>query len=172
MKITYNTIIMEQIVLGLGSNVGDRLRYLRNAVRAIMNFTGALRVSHVYMTKPQDYLQQDDFLNMVLAADYDKSPDTLLAAIQKIEKDNGRNRAHAVNKGPRTLDIDILLFGMRRIQTESLIVPHPAMTKRQFVLIPLLELLPDFADPITKTPYKKFLSELENQGVEKYCALF
>ena len=90
---------------------------------------------------------------------------------QSIERQNGRNRAKQIAKGPRTLDIDILLFGTQTLNTPELVVPHPAMKKRQFVLIPLLEVLPDYAEPISKVPYSYFLERLENQGVEKLCTL-
>lgn len=162
---------MEKIVLGLGSNVGNSLEYLRKAVAALSLFTENVRISSVYKTKPQDYTAQDDFLNMVFTADYDGTPESLLAQTQKIERQNGRDRSKQITKGPRTLDIDILLFGERTVQTLQLTVPHPAMKKRQFVLIPLLEVLPDYAEPISKVSYRYFLDELVDQGVEKFCSL-
>lgn len=162
---------MEKIVLGLGSNVGNSLEYLRKAVAALSLFTKNVRISSVYKTKPQDYTAQDDFLNMVFTADYDGTPESLLAQTQKIERQNGRDRTKQITKGPRTLDIDILLFGERTVQTLQLTVPHPAMKKRQFVLIPLLEVLPDYAEPISKVSYRYFLDELADQGVEKFCSL-
>ena len=162
---------LENIVLGFGSNVGNSLEYLRNAVKALSSFTQNVRVSSVYRTKPQDYLEQDDFLNLVFTADYDGTPHSLLERTQSIERQNGRNRAKQIAKGPRTLDIDILLFGTQTLNTSELVVPHPAMKKRQFVLIPLLEVLPDYAEPISKVPYSYFLERLENQGVEKLCTL-
>lgn len=162
---------MEKIVLGLGSNVGNSLEYLRKAVAALSLFTENVRISSVYKTKPQDYTAQDDFLNMVFTADYDGTPESLLAQTQKIERQNGRDRSKQITKGPRTLDIDILLFGERTVQTLQLTVPHPAMKKRQFVLIPLLEVLPNYAEPISKVSYRYFLDELADQGVEKFCSL-
>lgn len=163
---------MEQIILGLGSNIGDRLAYLQNAVKSISRFTQNCKASYVYKTKPRDYFEQDDFLNIVVIADYEGSPQELLSQTQKIEVENGRDREHQILKGPRTIDIDILLFGNQVIKSENLIVPHPAIQMRQFVLIPLLELLPDSADPISKMPYRNFLEKLEDQGVEKYRKLF
>lgn len=168
---TCYTYDMEKIVLGLGSNVGDSLLFLKNAVKAISRITENIRVSSVYKTKPQDYLAQADFLNMVVTADYAGTPDALFTLMQKIEKENGRDGMHKILKGPRTLDIDILLFGSRIIETENIIVPHPAMKKRQFVLIPLLEIFPESADPISKEPYAKILSTLDDQGVRFFCKL-
>ena len=118
---------MEKIVLGLGSNVGNSLEYLRNAVKALSSFTQNVRVSSVYRTKPQDYLEQADFLNLVFTADYDGTPHSLLERTQSIEQQNGRNRAKQIVKGPRTLDIDILLFGTQTLNRSELVVPHPAM---------------------------------------------
>lgn len=163
---------MEKIVLGLGSNVGNSMEYLRKAVNSLSRLVYNPQVSSVYKTKPQDYLAQADFLNLVFCGEYDDSPENLLICTQKIERENGRERKKEVEKGPRTLDIDILLFGKRIINTQKLIVPHPAMKKRQFVLIPLLEILPNYADPISKTAYSFFLKELEEQGVEKLCSLW
>lgn len=165
-------MLMEKIVLGLGSNVGNSLQYLRNAVKEISKFTENLKVSSVYKTKPQDYLAQADFLNLVLVANYHDNAENLLKQTKKIEKNNGRNKTNQIEKGPRTLDIDILLFGKKIINTKNLIIPHPRIKNRQFVLIPLLEVFPNSADPITEIPYSFFQKKLENQGVKKYCSLF
>ncbi|MEL3908258.1 MAG: 2-amino-4-hydroxy-6-hydroxymethyldihydropteridine diphosphokinase [Treponemataceae bacterium] len=163
---------MEKIVLGLGSNVGNSMEYLRKAVKSLSQLVQNPQVSSVYKTKPQDYLAQADFLNLVFVGDYQGSPKSLLACTQKIERENGRNRFKEVAKGPRTLDIDILLFGEHIVNTQKLIIPHPAMKKRQFVLIPLLEILPDYAEPISNIPYSFFQKALEEQGVEKLCSLW
>ena len=112
---------------------------------------------------------------MAVAGEWNGTPRGLLEEIQKIENLFGRDRKSAGPKGPRTLDIDIELFGNQIIRDEDevnpLYVPHPLMNERQFVLIPLLEILPDFADPITRQPYSKILSTLSDQGVElwKHC---
>lgn len=163
---------MEKIILGLGSNIGDSLQYLRNAVHSLSAFTSDFKVSSVYKTKPRDYLDQSDFLNLVFTANYEGRPETLLLECQRIELENNRARNKRIIKGPRTLDIDILLFGKKLIISDTLVIPHPAMKERQFVLIPLLELLPDFAEPISNMPYKYFLEKLEDQGVEKFSKLF
>lgn len=158
---------MKQVVLGLGSNVGDSLNYLRNAVQSLSKKLKNIKCSSVYRTKPQGYIYQDDFLNMVVVGEYRGTPNLLLDYIHSIELLNGRDRSHHIEDGPRTLDIDILLFGQQIINTPQLIVPHPAMKKRQFVLIPLLEVLPDCAEPISRIPYKDIQRQLEDQGVER-----
>ena len=112
---------------------------------------------------------------MVVAGEWEGTPRELLRAVQKIENLFGRDRESVGPKGPRTLDIDIELFGDQIIREEDavnpLYVPHPLMNERQFVLVPLLEILPDFADPITRQPFSKILSTLSDQGVElwKHC---
>lgn len=162
---------MEQIILSLGSNQGNRLEYLKQAIKELLKCTTGACISSVYSTEPQDFKQQADFLNLVYVAQYNKDAEDLLEKTQSIEYKLGRHRHKAIPKGPRTIDIDILAFGEHVIQTNTLIVPHPAMKKRQFVLIPLLEVLPNYAEPITKIPYKTYLEQLEDQGVQKYCSV-
>ncbi len=156
-----------QVILGLGSNMGDSKAILASAVRDISTVLDAVKVSSLYITKPQDYLEQDDFCNMVCVGMYEGSPQALLAATQKIEYAHGRDRTKAIPKGPRLLDIDILHFGDEIIDEANLQVPHPAMKKRAFVLIPLLELLPKSADLISKESYVDIFGRLEDQGVKK-----
>lgn len=168
----YNPYSMEMVILGLGSNVGDSLGYLKKAVCEISELLQNCKVSDVYKTKPQDYLNQDDFLNLVLAGKCSESPEKLLDQLQEIEAKNNRDRSHEIKKGPRTLDIDILFFGKKIIKTERLEVPHPSIKKRKFVLVPLLQLFPDFVDPITNKAYKYFLQDLKDQGVKHYGSLF
>lgn len=116
---------------------------------------------------PQDYEDQSDYCNMVVAGTYSGEPEALLAAVQDIETRYGRNRAKEIRYGPRTMDIDIILFGGRTIQTADIVVPHARMKERQFVLIPLLEVLPEIAEPGTGVPYRTILEQLPDQGVKK-----
>lgn len=160
---------MERVILGLGSNKGDKRGYLNSAFVALKDLLQNVRVSSIYQTSPQDYLNQDDFFNMVISGCYEGEPESLLDEIQKIEANNGRNRKNEIPKGPRTLDIDILFFGERFINTANLIIPHPQVTKRAFVLIPLLELFPDFAQK--GFFYKTLLPLLKDQKVSKISSL-
>ena len=158
---------MERVILGLGSNKGDKTKHLKNAVDSLSLILKDPICSSIYKTAPQDYEHQDDFFNMVVIGWCDASPQSLLKAINEIEKENGRNRCEEIPKGPRTLDIDILFFGNITLTTAKLTLPHPAIKKRAFVLVPLLELLPDFIEPNGIKPYKEILTYLKEQKVEK-----
>lgn len=156
---------MECVILGLGSNKGNKKEYLNSACVALAKLLKNMRCSSIYQTSPQDYLEQDDFFNMVVEGEYEGSPLSLLDEIQKIETVNGRNREKEIAKGPRTLDIDILFFGDFSVDLPNLIVPHPQIKKRAFVLIPLLELFPDFEKG--SFSYKTLLPLLKDQRVNK-----
>lgn len=160
---------MSCVILGLGSNKGDKKEYLRSACVALSFLLKNMRCSSIYQTSPQDYVDQDDFFNMVVEGEYEGSPLSLLEEIQKIEVCNGRNREKEIAKGPRTLDIDILFFGDIKLNTPSLIIPHPQVTKRAFVLVPLLELFPNFSQG--SISYKTLLSPLKEQRVNKITSL-
>lgn len=160
---------MESIVLGLGSNLGDSKAILTGAVKRLSAMLRSIHLSSVYITEPQDYRDQNEFHNMVVSGYYGDSPVSLLTALQCIEADYGRKRCHEIPKGPRTLDIDILFFGNHciRLKTPPLTIPHPAVYQRAFALIPLLELHPQYRDPITHRPLVDFLTALPDQGVRK-----
>ena len=160
---------MESILLGLGSNRGDSHGILAGAIKRLASFLGGIRISSVYITAPQDYLNQDDFHNMVISGLYEGSPASLLSTLQQIESDYGRNRNTEIPKGPRTLDIDILFFGTQVVTLDNppLVIPHPAVCRRAFVLIPLLELYPEYIHPVTGTPLAAALAALPDQGVRK-----
>jgi len=129
-----------RVFVSLGSNLGDRERHLRRAVRAIGALPGSrvLAVSRIYQTAPRDREDQPSFLNQVVCVETGLSPPELLAALQDIEAAEGRTRT--VRYGPRTLDLDILLVEGYRSATERLTVPHPRLWERAFVLVPLAEL--------------------------------
>jgi len=160
---------METIILGLGSNRGDSKEIFTGALKRLASFLDGIRTSSVYITKPQDYVDQDDFYNMVVSGSYIESPSLLLKTLQQIEADYGRNREYEIPKGPRTLDIDILFFGSQIVKLDNppLTIPHPAVYRRAFALIPLLELYPDFIDPVTQQPLAAALAVLPDQGVRK-----
>lgn len=133
--------------LGLGSNVGDRQSYLQRAVRALMdvNDLRVVMLSPVYETVPVGYVDQPPFLNAVVAVQTRLSAIRLLAETAAIETSLGRRRS--IVWGPRTIDIDILLFGDQVIATPELTVPHPRLRERAFVLLPLAEIAPDLVLP-------------------------
>lgn len=144
--------------LSLGSNLGDRAGNLQQAIQRLGKIATVSRVSSFYETEPMDLRDQPWFLNCAVEVQTDKSAQALLADLQIIEHDLGRNRA--VNKGPRTLDIDLLLFGNEVIQTPGLAVPHPAMHLRRFVLAPLNEICPDLLQPVLGRTVGELLAHL------------
>jgi 2-amino-4-hydroxy-6-hydroxymethyldihydropteridine diphosphokinase len=132
--------------LSLGSNVGDRIGNLRAAIAALAGAgVHVLKVSAFYETEPVDYLQQGWFLNCAVEGETDFPAGTLLPRLREIETHMGSSKPIA--KGPRILDIDILLFGAETIATPELQVPHPRMTQRRFVLVPLAEIAPQLRHP-------------------------
>jgi 2-amino-4-hydroxy-6-hydroxymethyldihydropteridine diphosphokinase len=128
--------------LGLGSNLGDRRQHLAEAVRRLHAGPAlqVVRVSSVYESSPVGVAAQPDFLNLVVQVATTHAPQELLAECLRIETDLGRERRE--RWGPRTIDIDLLLYGDVRIDDESLTVPHPRMRERSFVLTPLAEIAP------------------------------
>ena len=140
---------MEKIVyLSLGSNVGDRETNLRTAIDKLAELGTVVAVSSVYETEPVDFTAQPWFLNCAVALRTHLMPKLFLAKVLAIEQQMGRRRLQP--KGPRTIDIDILLFGNSVINTPQLDVPHPAMHQRRFVLEPLTEIAPDVRHPVFK----------------------
>lgn len=129
---------MHRAVVAFGSNIGDRVTYIENALTS-MRAKGLkiLKVSRLYETKPMYYENQDSFMNGVVLVETELSPIALLDELQQIETDQGRLREIA--KGPRTLDLDIILYGDELIDLERLKVPHPGLLEREFVLRPLSE---------------------------------
>jgi 2-amino-4-hydroxy-6-hydroxymethyldihydropteridine diphosphokinase len=134
--------------LGLGSNLGDRLAHLQAAIDGLAATRGVhvVAVSRVYETTPVGGPPQDDYLNAVVAIDTALGPRELLAVAQRLEADAQRVRAE--RWGPRTLDVDVLLVGDERVDDADLVVPHPRMSERAFVLVPLADVAPDLAGSV------------------------
>lgn len=138
---------MTRAFIGLGSNVGDRLQFLRRAVQHLSETSGVQvrDVSSVYETEPVGPAAQAWFLNAVAAVDTSMSPVTLLHQTQAIERALGRETPY--HWGPRTIDLDILLHGSTQVRTATLTIPHAELCHRAFVMIPLLELEPGLVLP-------------------------
>lgn len=136
---------MNVCYLGLGSNQKSPERQLRRAIRSIssLNFTSITQVSNFHWTKAWGLQNQQNFCNIVIEINTVLTPQKLLNACQQIEKKQGRVRKR--RWGPRTIDIDILIYGARRVQLQTLMIPHPHILSRDFVLIPLKELNPDIS---------------------------
>lgn len=139
----------ETVYLGIGTNLGDRLSNIKQALRLLANIEGVKVVRHssIYETEPVGYLEQPFFLNMVCQLQTWLTPRQLLLQTQKIEQI--LKRVRTVRWGPRTMDLDILLFGNRIIQQPDLVIPHPRMLERSFVMVPLAELASDLIVPGT-----------------------
>jgi 2-amino-4-hydroxy-6-hydroxymethyldihydropteridine diphosphokinase len=154
---------MKTVYISLGSNVGDRAANIAGAVAA-MNAAGihVLRVSSLYETEPVDAPPQQWFLNAVAQAETELMPRALLGAIREIERTFGRKRI--VPRGPRTLDLDILLYGTSVIQTEELQVPHPRMAARRFVLVPMAEIASAVRHPVLHKTMTELLAETPDKG--------
>jgi 2-amino-4-hydroxy-6-hydroxymethyldihydropteridine diphosphokinase len=147
---------MKVIYLSLGSNVGDREHNLRTAIdRLAAPDLRVLRTSPIYETEPVDYTAQRWFLNLVVEAETSLFPKLLLSRVARIERELGRVRT--VAKGPRTIDIDILLYGRAVVETAGLQIPHPRMAERRFVLEPLADLVPDLRHPVAHKTVREML---------------
>jgi 2-amino-4-hydroxy-6-hydroxymethyldihydropteridine diphosphokinase len=143
--------------LSLGSNVGDREDHLRDAIARLGTKGRIVSVSSFYETEPVEFTDQAWFLNCALALESTTTPEQLLAEILEIERQMGRRRMQ--RKGPRTIDIDILLCGAI-LDTPALTVPHPAMHLRRFVLEPLAEIAPAVLHPVLKKTIRQLLDAL------------
>ncbi len=162
---------MPRAYLSLGSNLGNRKANLRKAVDILKNnpYIRLRRVSSVYETKPLELKKQRKFYNLVVAVETTLSASELLDLCQSTEKILGRQKK--VEKGPRIIDVDVLLYGDRRIKNENLAVPHPRLRQRAFVLVPLIEIAPQ-----VKTPSGAFLSSylknVESQEIKRVGNLY
>jgi 2-amino-4-hydroxy-6-hydroxymethyldihydropteridine diphosphokinase len=137
---------MPIVYLSLGSNVGNREANLRAAIAALPPAGVSIkRLSSIYETEPVDYLDQPWFLNCVVEAETELAPQPLLEALSSIESQLGSQKQFA--KGPRKIDLDILLYGSETIDTPDLQIPHPRMHLRRFVLTPLAEIAPNLKHP-------------------------
>ncbi|MEJ5240086.1 MAG: 2-amino-4-hydroxy-6-hydroxymethyldihydropteridine diphosphokinase [Anaerolineales bacterium] len=136
---------MAEIFLSLGTNLGDRLENLRRALECIAAQVHILQLSSVYETPPWGYTEQPAFLNLVLRAETELEPQALLDFLKSCEKKLGRQPSFRY--GPRLIDLDILAYEDRIVETPNLILPHPHLHERAFVLVPLCEIAPDWKHP-------------------------
>ena len=139
--------VSEQILIGLGTNQGDRWSNLTRAIEALERQVRVELASPVYETQPWGPVPQPDFLNLGLSAWTTLAPEMLLTICQRIESDLGRQPS--ARWGPRLIDLDLLFMGRRILNTPGLTLPHPHVRERAFVLLPLAEIAPDFIDPVT-----------------------
>ncbi len=153
----------ETAYIGFGSNLGDRQKYIFDAINLLKNTQGIFlcEVSPIYETKPVGYKDQPDFLNCVAKIETTLSPEKLLDACVYIENELERKRI--IKWGPRTIDLDVLFYGDLIVNNENLKIPHPLLHEREFVLVPLKDLSPDFRHPKFHNSidelYKSFLKK-------------
>jgi 2-amino-4-hydroxy-6-hydroxymethyldihydropteridine diphosphokinase len=158
------------IYLSLGSNLADRVQNLNTAVERLGALGKVVAISSLYETEPVGYADQPWFLNCAVKLSTEKMPKQLLSRILDLEQKMGRRRIQ--KNGPRIIDIDILLFGHSIVNTQTLVVPHPEMHNRRFVLEPLAEIAPDERHPILKRTIRELRDGLApGPAVRKFAAL-
>ncbi len=156
---------MVTVYLGLGSNLGDRRQNLAQALQFISYQAEIKQVSSIYETEPVGFKEQSFFLNAVCCVSTKLSPRQLLNLAKKIEANLGR--IPSFPNAPRPIDIDILFYGSRVIKSHDLIIPHPRLMERAFVLIPLAEVAPEIIHPENEKTIRELLDNLEN--AESVC---
>jgi 2-amino-4-hydroxy-6-hydroxymethyldihydropteridine diphosphokinase len=158
--------MLKRAFLSLGSNVGDREKNLRAAISRLDSVGSVFAISGLYETEPVEFKKQPWFLNCVVGLETEMAPRELLDSLLALEKAMGRQRTQM--KGPRTIDLDILLYGDEVVQEPGLVIPHPALTQRRFVLEPLAEIAPEFEHPVLGKSMGQLRDELPaGQAVRK-----
>ena len=161
---------METAYIGVGSNIGDRARYLDAAVDAMRDLGEVIALSQVYDTEPCDVPSpQNRYLNMVVGLDTALSPIQLLDGMLAIERNHGRIRT--VRNAPRTLDLDILFYGSLKIDSHRLTVPHPRAHDRAFVLVPMSDIAPSLQHPTVNRTIRELCADVSASGIVRLGTL-
>lgn len=153
---------MATVYISLGSNVGDRTTNLRAAIAELERLGEVRQTSPIYATEPVENTQQDEFLNCVVELETRLAPSALMHAILEIEQRMGRVRG--ADKGPRNIDLDLLLYDDQVVEAPGLKIPHPAMHRRRFVLAPLADIAPEALHPVLKQTARELLVALRHEG--------
>ena len=155
--------------IALGTNLGERLENLRAAIEALAPDVNVLAKSHVYETPPWGYEEQPAFLNMVVKAETDLEPDELLTYLKQLESGLGREKS--VRWGPRLIDLDILFYDDLVIDTPPLVIPHPRLHERAFVLVPLADVAAEVVHPVLGEFIWELLLKADVSGIRPLSAL-
>lgn len=160
----------EVTYLGLGSNIGDKVAQCLRALEEISasDHNHLHAISSLYKTEPIGYQDQDWFINCVAEVSTTLQPRPFHTFLQGIEKHMGREKT--IPMGPRIIDLDILFYGNEVVDEADLIIPHPRLHERGFVLVPLAELSPDLLHPVLKKTVRDLLKQSDKKGVELYAA--
>jgi len=156
------------VFLALGSNLGDRLANLRAAVDALAPEVHVLAESRMYETPPWGYADQPAFLNMAVQAETDLAPEALLRRLKQIEVEVGRQPSFRY--GPRQIDLDILFYDDLVLESDALTVPHPRLHERAFVLVPLVDLAPEWMHPVLGQSVARLLAGQDQSGIHLHTA--
>ncbi len=154
---------MEKIFLGLGSNLGQRKENIKKAIKLLAQNINNIKVASFFVSKPVGITDQPHFVNTALIGFTDLSVTDLLKFVKSVEKAVGRKERY--RWGPREIDIDILFYGNLVLETENLIVPHPRLHERDFVLKPLLELEPEFVHPVFNKTLRELYMDLKEFSI-------
>jgi len=148
---------MTVVYLGLGSNMGNKEDQIKAAISRLSQIGKVIKVSSLYLTEPVGVTDQDWFLNCVIEIETDVEPKTLLTSLKAIERKLGRIKT--MKNGPRCIDIDILFYGNEVVQTKNLIIPHPQIQNRLFVLQPMMDLNPCLMHPVLQKTIQELYEE-------------
>jgi 2-amino-4-hydroxy-6-hydroxymethyldihydropteridine diphosphokinase len=158
---------MDHIVyLSLGSNMDNRSANLKSAISSLPPQLDVKKKSHVYKTPPWGYTEQDEFLNQVVMAKTYLEPEPLMKHIKRLEVALGRKATFRY--GPRLIDIDILFYDDLVLETPSLTIPHPHLHERGFVLVPMMDIAPDFVHPVKKKSIGEMVAQCSVGGIQKF----
>ena len=165
-NLEYNLPMTHTVYIALGTNLGERLDNLRAALDTMAPDVTVLAESHVYETAPWGFEDQPAFLNMAVKAETDLEPEALLKYLKQIEAELGREKS--VRWGPRLIDLDILFYDDLIIDTPPLVIPHPRLHERGFVLVPLSDIASKFIHPVFGSHVKELLAEIDTEGIIRF----
>lgn len=161
--------MIHTVYIALGTNLGERLDNLRAAIKALAPDATVLTRSHVYETPPWGYENQPAFLNMVVKAETGLEPETLLKYLKQLEAELGREKS--IRWGPRLIDLDILFYDDLVIDTPPLVIPHPRLHERAFVLVPLADVAAEVVHPVLGDFIWELLLKADMSGIRPLSAL-